>query len=319
MKNVKFKTIIGILFSILIFYFIYNYLNHNWQALEFKSIKISWQYLTLAFFLSLIDFFIYSYGWYNLLSREEINKSFSKINLELTKGNLGKYLPGRVWQFMGRIYLFNRIGYGKSRLLFLSFLEQYYIMLSSAFLFTLALIFTDTSKFQIQFPVNIKMILTFAVLILLFFIHPLGLSIINRILVKITKKVYLEFKISLTKSIQVFLIYFAYWIIQGSMLLCLVNGFTDFRVELIFYILGINAIAYIIGYISIITPAGLGIREGTLTFFLDIFLTKGLGAIIAILERIILVLAEILYFFIAYFIAKTNRKLFNKKLKFRDI
>ena len=52
------------------------------------------------------------------------------------------------------------------------------------------------------------------------------------------------------------------------------------------------------GFYAFFLPAGFGVREGSLTYLLNIVVSGGVGAILAIISRTFNVIGEIIAFFI---------------------
>jgi uncharacterized membrane protein len=60
-------------------------------------------------------------------------------------------------------------------------------------------------------------------------------------------------------------------------------------------LLGIFDFAFVVGYLSVITPAGFGVREGIVIFSLAKIITSGLAAFGALFSRIVLICSELIF------------------------
>ncbi len=58
---------------------------------------------------------------------------------------------------------------------------------------------------------------------------------------------------------------------------------------------GANVAAWLVGYLSIITPMGLGVREVALSTFLASTVADGIGSVLAVLTRVWLILSELVF------------------------
>ncbi len=93
------------------------------------------------------------------------------------------------------------------------------------------------------------------------------------------------------------------WLVAGSAFyLLLLALWPSIPIAALPICIGIYAIAWDIGFVSFITPSGLGIREGTIAGLvaLALPLPVGLGAILALLSRVVSTVAELLCVSIAY-------------------
>jgi uncharacterized membrane protein YbhN (UPF0104 family) len=61
-------------------------------------------------------------------------------------------------------------------------------------------------------------------------------------------------------------------------------------------LVGINALAWTIGFFSFIVPGGLGVREGIQSFFLKFFLPLPVGIVAALLYRIWAIIGMLVFF-----------------------
>jgi hypothetical protein len=256
---------------------------------------------------------MYSLAWHFIIREEDSSLTFKESNYLLTNGNFGKYIPGRVWQFVGRIYLFNNRGLSKSKILMSALLEQYFLLITAFIIFGTTYVFWH-ELIQNNFVNNLRVIVIAGLFISIVSIHPKLILLCFKSLSKVNKKFEMDLTISCHFVIVIIVIYFLYWLFVGTSLLFLILGCFELPLIYIFYVIGSNAIAYIIGYISIIAPNGLGVREAVLTYNLEGILTIGLGALISILSRFMLIIEEIGYllFSIALYKYNNKNKMWNK-------
>lgn len=301
------KKVISFVIGLTIILFLLRYLWSYMGILKDSNFSIKWNMLFLSYFSGFLSFFLYSVAWHYLLRYEGAPLTFMESNYMLSKGNLGKYIPGRVWQFVGRLYLFNHLGFSRTKIIMVAMLEQYFLLLSAFIIFGISYL-SFQNIFANSFLLDIKPLIIVGLIIAFLSLHPRSITLWNRIILKITKKEELQFFINTKDILLLMMIYLTYWVFIGLSVLFLIKGGIEIPIKYIFLVISSNAIAYLIGYISIITPNGLGVREGVLTYLLEIFLMKGLGAIISILSRIMLITQEIGYFFLAFFLYKYSKR-----------
>lgn len=91
---------------------------------------------------------------------------------------------------------------------------------------------------------------------------------------------------------------------------------TYFAVTAIFYLdlkyflvlLSIFVFSLFAGYVSLITPMGLGVREGVMTIYLAKFIATSSAGVAAIFSRIILIISEIIFLSLVFFVNKVKNK-----------
>jgi len=92
---------------------------------------------------------------------------------------------------------------------------------------------------------------------------------------------------------------------QFSFILCLgyfftFASFTAIDPNLVFQLSGVSVLAYLIGYLSILTPSGFGVREGGISLcFIQNYVCKR-RCFVSLFGRFILILAEVMYVFLSY-------------------
>jgi uncharacterized membrane protein YbhN (UPF0104 family) len=69
----------------------------------------------------------------------------------------------------------------------------------------------------------------------------------------------------------------------------------------------LHAFSWVVGFLSIITPAGLGVKEGIFSYFLTFIVPTGIATLVALIVRIWGTIGEILYSLI--FIGKIKKYL----------
>jgi uncharacterized membrane protein len=77
-------------------------------------------------------------------------------------------------------------------------------------------------------------------------------------------------------------------------------------------IVSLSVFSLLVGYLSIITPMGLGVREGVMTLGLSRSLTLSQAGLVSIFSRIIFILSELIFLTIVFVINRTTNKYLEK-------
>jgi hypothetical protein len=92
-----------------------------------------------------------------------------------------------------------------------------------------------------------------------------------------------------------------FWVANGATFALFVDGIVGLPQGALWPVVGANAAAYLVGYLAVIAPAGLGFREASLAALLAGILGSGvgdapslaLGAAVAIASRLWVVVADL--------------------------
>ncbi len=85
------------------------------------------------------------------------------------------------------------------------------------------------------------------------------------------------------------------WMVYGLAQALIIKAVPGLSTPNILILSAANVAAWLIGYLSIITPMGLGVREVALTSLLASSIAQGVGSVLAILTRVWLILSELVF------------------------
>ncbi|CAN2044522.1 putative Flippase-like domain-containing protein [Candidatus Magnetomoraceae bacterium gMMP-1] len=294
---IKYKHYISMVLIIAIFYFLLSSIYTNWYLIKNFKWQFNYFFLTCSFMVLMIRHFLMAYIWQKILMNlcVEIDfwQSFRVWYLALG----GRYLPGRIWYAMGILYLSAEIGIPKKKVL-LGGSFNLGISLISAFLVGLAVL-----PSYISWEMTGYEQVLFAILAVLIF--SLVLSITNKVIIFLSKTKDTLNDIPVTKFsdwLYPFMLYIISWILYGQGLYLLLLSLTPVELTQLLQIISSYAISHTVGFLSFITPAGLAVREGTLSVLLsNLFhlFPLYIASAVAILCRILFTLAELTSFLIA--------------------
>ncbi|MFX0125846.1 MAG: lysylphosphatidylglycerol synthase domain-containing protein [Candidatus Hodarchaeota archaeon] len=279
---------------VIIFYFILKQILCNWEAIETHIHEFNWFRFVISIVLFLLGEFCFNVGWFKILNSNDSKVRFHFSNYYWTISGFGKYIPGRIWQFVGRLHLFNKLGLSKKEIISYSIIEQCYLLLSAFLLFYLLILLTYDMLFE-KWPG----LFTYSAFVLILggftFIHPRVLNACTRILSKFFEKAQFNFRMTYRDSLALLAYYGLGWISIGFGFSFLTNSLIGINPKIFLFLVGANAGAYFLGYIVVVAPAGLGVREGVLTYLLNFVFAKGIGAMFSVIARMWYIVGEIFY------------------------
>ncbi|MBD3249362.1 hypothetical protein GF336_04930 [Candidatus Woesearchaeota archaeon] len=293
MEKKRAYIIIELIVGFTIIYYLGLRLYKSWSQLQNHEFSLNVPLFIFSLLLLCLGFFIMSYSW-----RFVLLKMGKKINMKSAfyiwaVSGMGKYLPGMVWPAAGRMYLIKK-DRAKN---FLSFLVEQGIKVMTAFAIALVFIYPFLRFVNIYWAV-----LFFAISMIV--MHPrifnmllsAGFSLLKR------KKKKIELRYSdLLKTAGLLLLA---WIVIGFGFSVMVISLYDINLYLVPFLIGSFALAWAAGFLFLITPAGLGVREGVIVLILQHFTPVPVAIVISLAARIWWSLGDISAYAIARIVKK---------------
>lgn len=303
------KGLLRIFFAILtfiawIFFFIQNFSNFHKLDVEF-SIYI----IVLSLIFSTIYFLILAFAWAVLLSGTIIRTSSKNFIIYKSMRAwlltiMTRYLPGNVWHILSRVAFADQLNVGKTNIIAISTLEQGFTVLGASLVAAIFFSFNPLIPFS-QNWLCIKYLPILFSIITLVLIHPRVLSPSLRYVAKKIKKPELVWQLGYNSTIFLVLLYSVATFSSGLALVLILTGLGLANISNnILFIIGSSSFAWVVGYLSFLTPGGLGVREGVLTALLAYIYPLPIAIVASLLFRIVCTLGE--------FIALLFFSLFNR-------
>lgn len=278
---------------------------NNWTDLTTYTFQLNPWLLALAFLGFMLQELSYGLIWQSVLARLG-----SKLDLRVClriylASEFVRYIPGNIWHVLTRILWVGK--YGVSRpVAFASMAIELITKLAAGMLvFSISLLFwQDYGKVSSLLSGSLIDILGIVGIIVLFIcLHPRVLNGVLNWALRRMKREPIELTLRYNDILIITLAWCVSWIVAGTafyiLLLALWRGAPLVALPIC---IGIYAIAWDIGFVSFITPSGLGIREAAIVglFALALPLPAGLASIMALLSRLVSTLAEVVCVSIAY-------------------
>ncbi len=257
------------------------------RSLQLGGWDLRWGLLLLSCGL-LLAAYLLSAGMWGLMVRELGGAEVGLVpSLRVFfTANLGRYLPGKLWQIAGVAVLAQREGVGPAIATAAALLGQAF-SLAGATLVGLGVLLGGAGG-----PVPGGGWVAGVALALL------GLTTLPRVLVGLLgfwfrlarREMPAGLRPGRSFGIRWIGLYSVVWILQGGAFWVLALGMGAELTPLV----GIPAFsaAYVLGYVALFSPAGIGVREGFLVLFLEPVLGPG-GAVVAVVARLWSTLLEL--------------------------
>lgn len=270
------KYLIGWPLSVVSLFFIFKLIFSNIQSInQLKNINVV--FLSLGVLCFIVYFFLRTYLWGRLIKNAGNKFSYLNTSYLWEISEIKRYTPGNIWSFLSRAKLFSEENISKSDVAKALIDEAILVILSS---FTL-------SYFYISSKFNNPLIDFFLILsnLIVWIVYVLNSKVKVRFLPKSTTENNFQFYVAAVSA------FFCFGLA------------TYFSAVSIFYLdpkniltlISLFVFALLIGYVSIVTPMGLGVREGVTTLGLSNLTSISNAGVISIFTRIIFIFSELLF------------------------
>ena len=204
-----------------------------------------------------------------------------------------RFIPGNVWSFASRVYLSRQKNLPKD-IAILAVPVEIAVVAITATLFSLFAVYKNVEKL----PINLAFLAFIGGMV----VGLLGLYFLKNLVKRFLSKLIAQ-NVNPRVFLGVFLFQFAAWTLYGLGTITLIDNLNAENVPLLF---SSSLLAWLVGYLSFVTPMGLGIREGAFIVLTGQQIGVPQATFIALLSRAILIVAELVNL-IFWVIAKRAR------------
>ncbi|MBU3978466.1 DUF2079 domain-containing protein [Patescibacteria group bacterium] len=294
------KFLIGWPLSIVALYFIWQIISPRSQNLltDLKNIKLS--LLAAGIICFILFYFLRGFIWHRLLKEYAYQIPLKQTNYLWAISELKRYIPGNIWSILGRTILFSQKGVKKRDSGILLIIEAQIFIISCTITSLLSIPFF-LSFFLPHIPFQ-----PFIVGIIIFTVICLSLLYIyNR---NFRKKIPFIPKFHPKNTAFLIFISTISLLFFGLGNYFAISSVIFLHPQLLPQLMGFFCLTIMLGYLSFITPAGMGIREGILTIGLSKISGLSASAFASLFARIILIFAELIFIIISFLWTKINNK-----------
>ncbi|MGQ9637794.1 MAG: lysylphosphatidylglycerol synthase domain-containing protein [Thermodesulfobacteriota bacterium] len=284
-----------------IFFLLGKLVSKNWESFLQHSMTMHWPLLFLATGVGLFTI-IFRYGIYRTI--------LLKIDPKLKVGNrelfrvflyswLARYLPGKIWLPVGKIYFGTRSGINRGSM----FLSTFFELILSTLGNLIGAIVAFLIFFRSLYP-NYHLYLFFLIVGMIFIVviiqRPFLIFIMDNILKKISKSEELpESIIHYRDMLRIVGHYFLLTVGMSVSFLCFIITVIEVNSSNFLAIMGSFIVANFLATISFFTPAGLGVKEGILVALLAPMINLPIAGGVTIASRLFFIGLD-LFTFILY-------------------
>ncbi len=292
------KKLLSLLIVIIIFLFLTKNLVVNWSKIPFDDLHFNMWFLIISLFALLVHFLSYSKSWQKIMCMLGSSISFTQSSWMISTTQIAKYLPGRIWYMIGRVYVGKKEKMSSKNLAVSMILETCLLIISSSIIFLFSVIVVGSYGLA---SLSICLILLVIAIVIL---NPHILSRVVNFLLKILKKPNIKITISYSQILKLSIYFFGLWIAQIIGFYFLINAIYPMPISKIFTLSAAYTLSWMTGFVVIFAPGGLGVREGMMTLLLSSILPTPLAIAISFISRVWITLFEIVIFFVGLLVKK---------------
>lgn len=280
------KLIVFASFVLLLIY----YIVVNFEMIRESRLEINWP----LFAISLIFYFLYKFvqsnTWYYITRKTDTAISYGKTLEAWFMSQLGRYIPGKVFYYGGRLYYYHKEGVSKTKITYCFIIENALTFIAAAFILLISFPFISLSLFE-----NRLFLWTLALTpLILVLIHPMIFQkIINLLLVRL-KRTPIVIQLRYIEMFKFLMMLVANWFLLGLGFCIFILSMSSmtFDFGLFVFLTGGFAFSIVVGMISIFTPSGIGVREGMLVFILKEIMSETTAVILSVTSRVWLTIGD---------------------------
>jgi uncharacterized membrane protein YbhN (UPF0104 family) len=277
------------IFAAAVLFFAARSLGTQWTRVQprLSHIQFGWQWIGVATMLVLLTYALLIEGWRRVLGAWDSHLPFPQAARIWFLSNLGKYVPGNIWSLTAMGVMARERGLSA-----LAAAGSSVIMQAMSLATGTAIVMVTGAKLLGQ-PVLVGVSVVVLVGILLSaprFLPPLAVwigSLIGRDIVPPTVPAASIWTAAVASTLS--------WLLYGLAFQLFVHGLLGSSPGEISSYIAVYTAAYILGFISPIAPAGLGVREFTLAAFMTQLglANEADAALVAIAARLWLTIVEL--------------------------
>ncbi len=291
MDKINFKNIITCLVVGLILFFLLRFLYKNWLQVSTYDFQLKYNYLFLSMLFLFGFFFLRVYCWQLILKKMDIFLSMRKSIRVSFLSMIGRYLPGKVWLVLGKVYLSGKEGVPRVEAFASVVIEIILEIVASIFFFfffLLSVLEQPLLSLKVMYFLGLVMVAG------LVFLHPKVFYRLTNIVLYRWKGEEIKKCISYRDIIKLFVFYNFIVLSQGIAFYFFVNAICYVPLEKVLGLTGSLAIAGALGTLSFFTPGGIGVREGILALLLTSYVISPIAVLISLLARLWVTLGEVM-------------------------
>jgi glycosyltransferase 2 family protein len=290
-RKVRLALQIGL--AVLIFGFLVLTVVDQWSEIKSEGVHFHVGWLVPAILILPLFFVLSAYGWDLILRFLGYRLGFGRAQVAWGQPLLARYVPGSVLYVLGRVLLSERAGIPR-RMTIASIVYEQAISATSAIVVAAYFIINHPDLEGDSFRWAVLLLIPLAIALL----HPRVFGPLANRLLRAFGREPLPAVISLRGVVLLIVFYSLNWFVVAFGIYCVARSVTFIPFDDVLLVGSAQAIGYFAALVTLVAPAGLGVRDAAFAWAVKAALPGqrfALGSLIAIAVRGVMTVAELLY------------------------
>jgi len=283
-KHSILRRIISFIIVALLFFFMGRLLVQNWKNIPFAELRLNGWWILLSLICLFASFFLSALIWVKLLNGLGTKIGLIKAMKSIALSQVGRYAPGRIWSYVGRAELGKLDAIPRTLSAVGLFVETELLIISASIVFLGGLAFS-LGQWWGSLPHSLYyllLLIPFEIVLL----HPVITNRMAGSLFRIFRReaprVTLQYRILLILTF----LYVIAWYLSGMGFYFMTRAVYPVKWSACVAISAAYPAAWLVGFLSLITPSGFGVREGILVLLLTPLIPTPMAITLSFLARI---------------------------------
>jgi hypothetical protein len=284
---------LGIIFAL--FALLFYKLIGTWRKIPFQHLQFDGSNLAISYGFLLISSACGIEVWRQFFKTTGERVTFRQAFRLIGRTILAKYIPGRFWYFIGRVYLGKEEAFSQQRVAVATAMETLLLFMSAGMMLLCMELPLLLNHFIYIFVGLIAWIILGFILL-----HPRVVQRLLNITMRILKKEPVQVEGKYREYLGIIIIYLLGWITQGLGFLFLCRMILPVPWHHTWAVVGAYTLSWVVGFLAFFVPGGLGVRESVLTVSLGSILANPISVLLSLVSRVWITLYEVLFALIAF-------------------
>lgn len=291
---------LGFPLTILAFFFIFSVIYKSLDTILPALHTVNSTLLIIGVICLCAFFAIKSYSWSRVLQLLGHEISYPNSTYLLTISELKRYIPGSIFGFISRAHNFNKEKVRSKTTVHALLIESVFMVISSLVVGipAILILYSHLAQYVPLIAISLGVLLCVGLCSGVYIVfRKKKMSGVSKLLKKQNFPLFAHLTV----------VNIVMWMLFGLGNYCIATAFVFVDPKYIVYICSLAVLSWTIGYVSVITPMGLGVREAILILGLSFVMPLSSASVIAILLRFGFIVSELIFVGIATALKKYQK------------
>jgi uncharacterized membrane protein YbhN (UPF0104 family) len=284
----RLKVTIKIVVGILLVGFIAHTLVKNFDQLRSYHFVFSAPFLVAGFVCGVLIYLSYGCIWYVITARLGVAIPCLASFRVWMNSILGKYLPGKVWMFMGRVYFYQQFSRPAAKISLAILIEAANAFIASIIVFLVSLWFV-----KVDLPPYVLRGSIVLLVISLATLHPRVLEGAINLVLRLLRRERVHIQLGFGDLVGILGMTIVSVASAGIFLWLIINSITPLSFDKVGYLAAAYSLAGFLGLMAVFAPGGIGVQETALILILQSLMPIAVATVISILARVLTIAVEL--------------------------